>query len=170
MLRAHTLTVPASPPPRTHAHAHPQGFLTGVLQQHARKYSIPIDTLNFGFTVTAQLSPEEVPAGPEDGILVSGLWIDGARWDAAGQCLEESEPGAMYAPLPIVHFKPLQNHEPPAEQYECPLYKTSTRAGVLSTTGASTNYVLSVSLPMRPGTSQDFWILQGVALLCVLND
>jgi hypothetical protein len=29
----------------------PQGFMTGVLQMHARKYSIPIDSLKFGFKV-----------------------------------------------------------------------------------------------------------------------
>jgi dynein heavy chain len=29
----------------------PQGFLTGVLQTHARKHKIAIDALNFSFTV-----------------------------------------------------------------------------------------------------------------------
>ncbi|EFJ52606.1 dynein heavy chain 7 [Volvox carteri f. nagariensis] len=150
----------------------PQGFMTGVLQMHARKYSIPIDTLSFGFQVTPHDAPDQVPleAVPEDGILIDGLWIDGARWDRSAAWLDESEPGVMYAPLPVIHFKPMQDYEPPSSEYQCPLYKTSVRAGVLSTTGQSTNFVLCVSLPMRDGTSSDFWILQGVALLCMLDD
>jgi dynein heavy chain, axonemal len=147
-----------------------QGFMTGVLQMHARKYSIPIDTLNFGFQVTAMMQPDEIAQKPEDGILVDGLWVDGARWDVANGYLDESEPGKMYAPLPIVHFVPIRNFEVPASEYQCPLYKTSVRAGILSTTGQSTNFVLCVSLPMRPGTTSDFWVLQGVALLCMLNE
>ncbi|KAG1679671.1 hypothetical protein FOA52_006190 [Chlamydomonas sp. UWO 241] len=148
----------------------PQGFMTGVLQMHARKYTAPIDALSFGFTVTTHESPNDIDGPPEDGILVDGLWVDGARWDRAGKCLDESEPGVMYAPMPVIHFYPVANYEPPATEYQCPLYKTSLRAGVLSTTGQSTNYVLPVSLPIRAGTSEDHWILEGVSLLCMLNE
>lgn len=38
----------------------PQGFLTGVLQVHARKYTIPIDTLAFRFSVTSDADASEV--------------------------------------------------------------------------------------------------------------
>ena len=52
--------------------------------------------------------------------------------------------------------------------YECPLYRTSARAGTLSSTGHSTNFVTSVSLPTVD--QSDLWIMRGVALLCQLDD
>eukprot|EP00955_Chlamydomonas_euryale_P096014 364976-Chlamydomonas_euryale.AAC.5 len=148
----------------------PQGFMTGVLQMHARKYALPIDALTFAFSVTPFEGPLDVDAPPEDGILVDGLWVDGARWDRATGRLDESEPGVMFAPMPVIHFVPVADFEPPPGQYQCPLYKTSVRAGVLSTTGQSTNFVLHVSLPIREGIQEDHWVLEGVALLCMLND
>jgi dynein heavy chain len=70
--------------------------------------------------------------------------------------------------MPVIHFFPVQNYAPPKENYECPLYKTNIRAGILSTTGQSTNYILNVSLP----TDKDpkFWVLQGTAMVTMLND
>jgi dynein heavy chain len=70
--------------------------------------------------------------------------------------------------MPVIHFVPVQNYLPPKENYECPLYKTNIRAGILSTTGQSTNYILNVSLP----TDKDpkFWVLQGTAMVTMLND
>ncbi|KAL2609519.1 hypothetical protein R1flu_028092 [Riccia fluitans] len=144
----------------------PQGFMTGALQNHARKYQIPIDTLNFGFRVLDYEDAADIKVAPDDGLLISGLYVDGARWDRQRKCLVEPLAGEIYSRLPVVHFIPTVNYKPPVNEYQCPLYKTHVRAGVLTTTGASSNYILNVSLPIDPHTTPDFWVLQGIALLC----
>jgi dynein heavy chain len=156
----------------------PQGFMTGVLQEHARKYQQPIDALNFNFHVLeGKEVAEDIVEAPEDGVLIDGLFVDNAKWNREMKYLDESDPGVMISDLPVVHFVPVMGYYPPPllapadpKEYQCPLYKTSVRAGILSTTGQSTNFVVCVGLPIRPGTDSDFWVLQGVALLCATND
>lgn len=36
----------------------------------------------------------------------------------------------MAVQLPMIHFKPAENYVPSSQDYSCPLYKTSARAGV----------------------------------------
>lgn len=67
--------------------------MTGALQNHARKYQIPIDTLNFGFKVMEMEDATDVKSPPKDGLYISGLWLDGARWDRKRKCLVEALPG-----------------------------------------------------------------------------
>lgn len=67
--------------------------------------------------------------------------------------------------MPMIHFMPTEFHTAnEAKDYLCPIYKTSVRAGILSTTGQSTNFVLAVELPTN--RSPDYWVLKGAALLC----
>lgn len=56
-----------------------QGFLTAVLQNHARLTQTPIDQLSFGFTVLPVEDAQQVTAAPESGVYVSGLHLEGAR-------------------------------------------------------------------------------------------
>ena len=146
----------------------PQGFLTGVLQTHSRLYKIPIDTLNFKFKVLPA-EKEKLTAAPTDGVYVDGLYFDGARWDLKEDTIIDQTLGKLYFPMPVIHFLPMEKYVLPDNFYRCPCYKTSNRAGVLSTTGQSTNFILPVDLHIKH-ERPEFWTLRGTALLCQLDD
>ncbi|XP_061839883.1 dynein axonemal heavy chain 6 isoform X3 [Nerophis lumbriciformis] len=165
----------------------PQGFLTAVLQNHARQYNLPIDELNFRFNMlplyrdqstvaeatrnagsSAELEMDKEMPAPGDGVLVHGMFMDASRWDDDNMVIEDALPRVMNSTLPVMHFEPQQNYEAEPGLYHAPLYKTSARAGTLSTTGHSTNFVVTVLLPSN--RSSDYWISKASALLCQLDD
>jgi len=74
----------------------------------------------------------------------------------------------MAETMPVVWFVPKEDYKTDPDEYQAPLYKTSDRAGVLSTTGQSTNYILSVQIPTKE--HPNFWVQRAAALLTMLND
>lgn len=234
--------------PRPHLTPIPQAFLTGTLQNYARRHGYPIDTVAFEHKVLDFGPPGGEWEAPEDGCYVRGMFLEGARWDPElhalggareqavqmswarneqcrhlrcsrwrvrleclptnacwrrpqlqapppahlpGPCAEplprapasqtptppkppaESRPKELYTPMPPLWLRPRQNRPPDlpdagqSRSYECPLYKTLTRAGTLSTTGHSTNFVMSVELD-GGGRPPAHWVARGVALFAAL--
>lgn len=76
-------------------------------------------------------------------MLVHGMFMDASRWDDDNMVIEDALPRVMNSVLPVVHFEPQKNYVPELELYQAPLYKTSARAGTLSTTGTSLPMVFS---------------------------
>uniref|UniRef100_A0A8C5KDU7 Dynein axonemal heavy chain 1 n=1 Tax=Jaculus jaculus TaxID=51337 RepID=A0A8C5KDU7_JACJA len=145
----------------------PQAFLTGTLQNFARKFVISIDTIAFDFKVMAQ-STSELNQRPDIGCYIHGLFLEGARWDPVDFQLAESRPKELYTEMAVIWLLPVPNRKAEHQNfYLCPIYKTLTRAGTLSTTGHSTNYVIAVEIPTTK--PQRHWIKRGVALICALD-
>eukprot|EP00501_MAST-03F_sp_TOSAG23-6_P002658 GSMAST32.ASY1.ANO1.2804.1 assembled CDS len=130
----------------------PQAFLTGTKQNYARKYTLPIDTLEFDFI---------------DGCRIYGLYLEGCRWNYDKHTLDDSLPKQLYTETPLIYLLPHKDREEPdGGIYRCPVYKELSRAGILSTTGHSTNFDIKNNLGMN---DQEYWIKAGVAAFTALR-
>jgi len=90
--------------------------------------------------------------------------MDGARWNRDEQVIDDQHAGELYNKMPLIHFKPMQDYKPEPDDYQCPIYKTGKRAGVLTTTGQSSNFILMVDLPTK--VEPKVWVKRSAAMLC----
>ena len=157
-------------------------FMTGGMQNFARKYTIPVDTLSFEHIMMEQDFTTDT--APEEGVLIYGPFCEACRWNHHTKLLDESEPKVLFSPMPPIHFMPqkrpalpclwkeeMRNEDgsPIAEGvYVAPLYNTAARRGVLATTGHSSNFVCPIVIPTAE--AQSHWIKRGAALLMQLSD
>ena len=146
----------------------PQAFVTGILQNYARKKTIAIDRINYRFGIMDQLtSPADIKVKPDYGCYVYGLFVEGCRWSYENHCLGQSRPKQLYSPLPIMHLLPTEDKIDTSKSYSCPLYKVVSRAGTLSTTGHSTNFVMFIELATDKRAED--WVCSGVAAFLALR-
>lgn len=140
----------------------PQAFFTGIMQNFARKYTIPIDKITFDMIPRDDLVVSADLEKPENGCLIHGMFLEGARWDTSKHLLTHSKPKELFTDFPMMHLAPIMDRVVPEENiYECPIYKVVSRKGTLMTTGHSTNFVMYMELATKE--SKETWIRAGVA-------
>ena len=147
----------------------PQGFLTSVLQSYSRSTKIAIDKLNFSFEFK-NVDASSISGRPEKGCYIRGLYMEACKFEPTKMALIDNTVGTMSSPAPIIYFIPTENYTPKDTDYPMPLYKTVKRAGSLSATGQSTNFILTVYIPTIPRYRPPYWILNGAALVCDRNE
>ena len=116
---------------------------------------------------------------------MAGVPLKSLNGPSAGCCVGYTQSWVgpskeLYSVFPPIWLFPKVDRQLTTEGiYCCPVYKTLLRAGLLSTTGHSTNFVLPVELPSLEPCSGLFhkyvetfsghWIKRAVALFCALN-
>jgi len=153
---------------------HTHSFLTAVLQTHARWSHVMIDEITFDVEVMPQIPPDH-QVGDDDGCYIHGLYLEGATWDSEKKALAPIPLGPnpqLHYKMPVMFLKPVHTSSATVlnnrnSYYRCPVYKTSRRSGLLTSTGANIDFVLALNL--RTVHSERYWIKRGVALLCQLD-
>merc|ERR1719482_2686938 len=82
----------------------PTGFLTANRQEVCRKHNKEGWALDdvVNLTKVVNMEKEEVRKGPDEGVYIYGLFLDGCRWDKPGNKLADSVPKVLFAPLPVL--------------------------------------------------------------------
>lgn len=60
----------------------PQAFITGTLQNYARKKIIAVDRIDFEVKIMDTTTYAEIVEKPEEGCYIYGIFLEGARWDS----------------------------------------------------------------------------------------
>jgi dynein heavy chain len=114
--------------------------------------------------VTTFNSPEEIPEAAKDGTYVSGLYLEGARWDSANNCLAPQFKKTLIYDMPVMLIVPMEASKLKlVGTFRTPLYVTSDRRNA-----AGVGMVMEMDVASDKHPSH--WILESAALVLNSDD
>eukprot|EP00931_Biecheleriopsis_adriatica_P107676 TRINITY_DN819_c0_g1_i4.p1 TRINITY_DN819_c0_g1~~TRINITY_DN819_c0_g1_i4.p1 ORF type:complete len:2563 (-),score=618.44 TRINITY_DN819_c0_g1_i4:48-7736(-) len=132
----------------------PQSFLTAIKQITCQSQGLELDKLQV-FTEVTKKEPKQIETACKDGANVSGMYLEGARWDILSNSLEDSKPKEMFTAMPVIQCKAgLVSDKVDKNTYICPTYCVPTRRPY---------FVFPAQL--RTKHPPDKWVLAGVAMI-----
>jgi dynein heavy chain len=96
-----------------------------------------------------------VDSPSRDGAFVTGMFLEGARWDTATGLLDDSKPKEMFVQMPVINCRAgLMSDKEDKNVYLCPTYCVPTRRP---------HFVFVAQLRTKQPAAK--WVLGGVAMI-----
>ena len=132
----------------------PQSFLNAVMQTTARRTKSPLDKMVLVTDVLKKL-PDQIETVAREGWYITGLYLEGARWDFSAGVLEDAELKELHPVMPVICVRAVPASDANIkDSYMCPVYKTQARGP---------GFVFTANL--RTKTRPSKWTMAGCALL-----
>ncbi|KAG5886035.1 hypothetical protein JTB14_000014 [Gonioctena quinquepunctata] len=131
----------------------PRAVISKAKLDFCAKYGISPENADFEFTVVDNRSEST-----EDDIVISGLFLLGARWDEVGHKLGETM-ASVHNAFPPILFRSTNKSKERDERYlyRCPLYRTDV----------SEDFIITI--PLKTEESSEHWSRRGVKLVCQIE-
>jgi len=137
----------------------PQSFLTAIMQKTAQINKLELDKLTIMTDVTRK-TQEQTESRAREGAYVTGLFLEGAKWNWQSGVIDESEPREMFSIMPVIGCRAvLVDKLETNGVYQCPCYKTQFRGPTFVFFGT-----------LRSKMPSAKWVLAGVCLIMEVAD
>ncbi|CAF0885154.1 unnamed protein product, partial [Didymodactylos carnosus] len=154
---------------------YPKGLFSAILQSSARSMSLSIDQLKYSYEVLDNLNDDSTISQSlniADGIVVDGIYLDGAQWDTNTHQIIDCTDQTRIHRLPPLLCKLISKSndftatEQLSTMYECPIYRTLLRA--VSANEAAKHLVHTITIPCSENES--FWITRSIAATIEIDE
>ncbi|KRX09659.1 Insulin-like growth factor binding protein, N-terminal [Pseudocohnilembus persalinus] len=98
---------------------------------YARKNKKKLEEVKIDTNVLKYYSEEEIIQKKqkleqltENGLIISGVYLEGAQWSIQRNCLTDSPPLQLFCEMPLICLEPFVGQIKKQYNYSCPFYKT----------------------------------------------
>ncbi|PFH33986.1 dynein heavy chain family protein [Besnoitia besnoiti] len=142
----------------------PDALLTALIQATCRKRGWSLDKSTLLTHVTKFTSPDQIPRKLDHGTYLSGLYLEGARWEIEEGRLARQAPKELTMEMPLIQVTPAETHKLNLRYtLKTPVYATQNRRNAMGE-----GWVFDATLHTKEHPS--LWILSGVALVLQTDD
>ncbi len=139
----------------------PESYLSALVQIACRAKGWALDKSTKITEVTTWINPSDVKEKADIGSFISGLYMEGSRWDSTQNCVMKQNPKELCCEMPVIKIIPVETNKVKLrDKLITPVYVTQARRNP-----RGDGLVFEAQLNTKEHPSH--WILQGVCL--VLN-